>query len=249
MTLLIDIGNTCAKLAIGVAASAEHKAEIIYTERKPAKESWTSALNRLRAAYGFEDCFISCVGKDAPALLEALEKQPFKATWLTSATPCCIKNIPEGYGADRLAADLGAFLFEDPDELLVVDAGTCITYDLILNHEIVSGVISPGAQLRLRAMNDYTALLPLIELHQVDADYLQQLPLMNNTTETCMLASVVHGVRFEIEGFIRGLLSDHPNLRVFLTGGNHFEIAADLKDRCTYNSDLVLLGLLSLKQQ
>ncbi len=248
MVLLIDIGNTCAKLAIGNPATPEHEAEITYIERKPAKESWTSALRRLQHKFHFDECFISCVGKDAAAVVEALNKLPITPHWLTASTECALKNVPEGYGADRLAADIGALYLEDCEELLVIDAGTCITYDLVLNHTIASGVISPGAQLRLRAMNDYTALLPLIELYQVDEDYLKALPLMNNTTETCMLSSVVHGVRFEIEGYIRGLVQEYPNLRVFLTGGNHFEIAPDLKDRCTYSADLVLLGLLSLKK-
>lgn len=231
MKLLIDIGNTSSKL---VVARGE---EFLHMER--LAEPWEAALRRLLAAYPIEAIVVSCVGKEGPALQAALAALDLRSTWLTHATLCAISGVPEGYGADRLAADIGAYAGQRA--LLVVDAGTCITYDLIIDGHLTGGVISPGVQLRLNAMHDHTALLPLCTAQSHDV---ASTPLMAGDTEGCMLSAALHGTQFEVEGYIRALLREHPTLEVVLTGGNAFH--PDVPCTCTYDPLLVMRGLARL---
>ena len=277
MKLLIDIGNTCTKLAVGCSGKEGHKGEIVYIERKDDAESWTSLFSRLGSIYPLSACAVSCVGHYDASLPEVLRQQPYPFIWLRYDTPCMLRDTPQGYGSDRLADDLGAIAVlreqmphataEDITRhgLLVIDAGTCITYDFIQHCRVASGVISPGAQLRLRAMHDHSALLPLINLDTPDFDHLHYnlygqgdavqasrqpahhvTPLLGTNTEDCMLSAALHGIRFEIEGYIRALQRKYPRLRVCLTGGNRFEMSPDVSARCLYHPNLVLYGLLSI---
>lgn len=239
MKLLIDIGNTSSKLAVA------HGGEMVHTGR--LAEPWTDALHRLFATYDIERIGVACVGSEGPALRAALaEVGPAAphlcgpALWLSASTPCPIAGIPEGYGADRLAADIGAYTGQRT--LLVVDAGTCITYDLIVDGRLAGGVISPGVQLRLNAMHDYTAALP----HIAAAPDAPLPPLMGHDTPSCMLSAAIHGVRHEMEGYIRALHSQHPDLEVALTGGNRFDLRLPDAIAAHYHPHLVLQGLAKL---
>lgn len=225
--LLIDIGNTSAKLAVAQGD------DVLHMER--LAEPWATALERLHRDYVIDATVVSCVGREGPALREALAARGEAALWLAFDTPCAIVGVPEGYGADRLAADIGAYTGQHA--LLVIDAGTCITYDLIVDGRLTGGVISPGVQLRLNAMHDYTALLPHIEAPRGDAD----VALMAGDTEGCMLSAALHGVDFEAEGYVRALLREYPDLCVVTTGGNRLNISNDLPH--TYDPLLVLRGL------
>lgn len=247
MNLLIDLGNTSAKMAIA------DNDDIIITSH--LQTGWRETIERLTREHEIDRCVVSNVAAPHPELIDTLKAQPFDTLWLDCSTylisqgtiqacqlpPCPLRDIPEGYGADRLAADLGA-LSLDPSgrPLLVVDAGTCITYDLIgPDGRLLAGVISAGVQLRLKAMHEHTALLPLWE---ADPDT----PLMGYDTRTSMMSSAIHGTQFEIEGYVRRLLAQYPDLHVFLTGGNTLSLSDDLKERTTSDHHLLFRGLLSL---
>lgn len=235
MKLLIDIGNTSAKLAVS------DNGEFVHFER--LSESWFEAFTRLHKQFSIEEAVISSVAGPDAELDAALEDMPFPHKRIAWNTPCPfkdIKGIPEGYGADRLAADYGAFAQDAVNPILVIDAGTCITYDLFdADGTVVGGVISPGVQLRLKAMHDHTALLPLIEAEP-------EAPLYGMNTKDCLLAGAVMGAQFEIIGYIRELQHQYPNLHVFLTGGNEFDIPSDITCQVTHDRYLVLRGLDSL---
>lgn len=232
MKLLIDIGNTSSKVAV---AQGE---EVVHFER--IAEPWTDALQRLHRDFApIESIVVSCVGKNGINLQGALDALGLTALWLRHDTPCAIKDVPEGYGADRLAADIGAY--HGQRALLVIDAGTCITYDLIIDGHLTGGVISPGIRLRLGAMHDYTAALPAIDHRGYTP---AATPLMAGTTEDCMLSAAFHGTRFEIEGYIHSLRQDFPDLDVVLTGGDQFPLSSNII--YTYDPLLVLRGLLKL---
>ena len=230
MKLLIDIGNTSAKLAV-------MNDEILYYERR--HESWRDTFSRLMSRYLFSDVRLSSVAGEDSELNEVLAQLEMPVRWLTAAVPCPIKpiaNVPLGLGADRWAADIGA-IAQDPDHtLLVIDAGTCLTYDVIAHEGYMGGAISPGVQLRLNAMHEHTALLPLIEAEQ-------EAVLLGNDTRTHMLSAAVNGTRFEIEGYIRQLQGLYPDLHVFITGGNTFHFSADITCPITHDPYLVFRGL------
>lgn len=197
---------------------------------------WLQTLQRLLTEYAIDRIVVSCVGQKTE-LVEALSRLDLSATWVSHTTPCAITGIPAGYGADRLAADVGAY--NGQHALLVIDAGTCITYDLIVDGRLTGGVISPGVQLRLNAMHDYTALLPAIDARACGKD--SALALMANDTQGCMLSAALYGTQYEIEGYIRRLLEEYPDLCVVATGGNHLDISNHLS--YNYDSQLVFRGL------
>ena len=109
--------------------------------------------------------------------------------------------------------------------------------DDVLRLHILASSDSPADQaLKLRVRD---ALLPLFEAEP-------STPLMGHDTRTAMMSSAVHGTRFEVEGYIRSLLPRYPDLQVFLTGGNTFQISPDLQSRAVHDPHLLLRGLLSL---
>lgn len=231
MKLLIDIGNTAAKLAV-------MDTDIVHFERR--HEPWKDTFMRLMEMFPIDDVRISTVAGEDVELEEALAHLDIPVIRLTPSVPCPVKpvaDIPSAYGADRWAADIGA-IAQDPDHtLLIIDAGTCITYDLIsADGHLLGGAISPGVQLRLNAMHEHTALLP-----QIAAE--QEAVLIGNDTRTAMLSAAVNGARFEIEGYIRHLLCDYPDLHVFITGGNTFQFAADITCPITHDPYLLFKGL------
>ena len=248
MNLLIDIGNTSAKLAIMDGD------EFLHIEHKA--DPWQPLFKRLSDQYPISCCAISSVAGEDTELIRALQEWDIPTLLLGINAPadgkttskivnyqlsnCQIKNVPTGYGADRLAADLGAISQSAGRTLLVIDAGTCITYDLISrNGEILGGAISPGIQLRLRAMHEHTALLPLF---QAEADT----PLIGHDTKTSMMSSAIHGTSFEVEGYIRHLLTLYPDLQVYLTGGNTLQLSADFTSHVTHDPHLLFRGLQSM---
>lgn len=233
MKLLIDIGNTSAKIAIA------KNGEIVHFER--LAESWQSAFARLVQQYDIQSIRISTVAAYDSELHASIEDLNLPTIWLTDKTPCIIKDIPQGMGADRVAADIGAYSQNAGHTTLVIDAGTCITYDLISREgAIIGGIISPGVQLRLNAMHEHTALLP-----QLYAE--TQTSVMGTDTKTAMMSSAVNGTRFEIEGYIRYFQRLYPDLCVFTTGGNNFqELAEELSLKIINDPYLLLKGLEAL---
>lgn len=234
MKLLIDIGNTSAKLAV-------MDTDIVYFERR--YESWEETFSRLMTVYPIDDVRLSSVAGEDVALNAALDTLPIPVLRLTPSAPCPVKHITgvsAAYGADRWAADIGAIVQDPHHTLLIIDAGTCITYDLFsADGALLGGAISPGVQLRLNAMHEHTALLPLIEAER-------EALLLGHDTRTHMLSAAVNGARFEIEGYIRTFWQEHPDLHVFITGGNTFQFSADITCPITYDPYLVFHGLAAL---
>lgn len=233
--LLIDIGNTSAKLVIS------QDREFLHFER--LSEAWLIAFQRLHRGFSFDEIVISSVAGADDELEEAISQMHLPVKRIAWNTPCTfkeVKGIPEGYGADRIAADFGAFAQDPTSPILVIDAGTCITYDLFnAEGEIIGGVISPGVQLRLQAMYDHTALLPLIKAEG-------EAPLFGMNTKDNLLAGAMYGARFEVIGYIREIAKQYPDIHVFLTGGNDFPIPEDITCRVTHDPYLVLRGLDSI---
>jgi type III pantothenate kinase len=234
MKLLIDIGNTSAKLAV-------MDTDIVHFERR--HESWEDTFIRLMATFPITAIRLSIVaGKDLE-LQEALARLDIPVLWLTPSVLCPVKpvtGVPSTYGADRWAADIGAISQDTDHTLLIIDAGTCITYDLFsADGALLGGAISPGVQLRLNAMHEHTALLPQIEAEP-------EAQLLGHDTRTHMLSAAVNGARFEIEGYIREFVREYPDLHVFITGGNTFEFSADITCPITHDPYLVFKGLASI---
>ena len=167
---------------------------------------------------------------------------------LDATTPIPIRNgyeTPETLGPDRLAAAIGAY-YESVNRMgehrpvLVVDAGTAITYDLVTaDGQYLGGNISPGIHLRFLALHEHTAHLPLIQHLTLNT----QLSTIGTTTQTAILHGVLDGVRHEIEGFICEFSLKYPKLLVFFTGGDMENFSESIKNRTFADQFLVSKGL------
>ena len=146
-------------------------------------------------------------------------------------------DTPKTLGADRIAAAAGAnFLFPD-ENLVVIDMGTCITYDLIdKTATFQGGLISPGVKMRFNAMHSFTKRLPLVEPESNPE-------LIGKNTHAAMQSGVMNGVLAEMQGIIERYRHKSPDLRVLLCGGDAAFFESSLKPPIFAVPELVLIGL------
>jgi type III pantothenate kinase len=232
MNLIIDQGNTCTKVAIF------HKEELLYTSS--FKEFEEKEADYFFEKYAIDGTIMSSVVKTDPVLIGYLRKRIKKFILLDERTPLPIRNLyrtPCTLGKDRLAVCVGANYLLPDRNLLVIDAGTAITYDVVnVSNQYVGGNISPGMEMRKKALHTFTQKLPLIEIKE-------SVPTLGSTTDEALLAGIVNGILFEIEGYISSISAVYPELSIFLTGGdaNYFE--RKLKSSIFANRNLLLIGL------
>lgn len=152
-------------------------------------------------------------------------------------------KTPETLGYDRIAlVSAAASQFENKN-VLIIDVGTCITYDFINSDAIYKGgSISPGINMRYKALNHFTEKLPLL-----DANIPQS--LTGNSTQTSIHSGVINGVTFEIDGIIDAYKQEYQDLTVILTGGNAHFLRDRLKNSIFANPNFLLEGLNFLLEQ
>jgi type III pantothenate kinase len=241
MNLCIDIGNTRTKLAVFDKDQLVHK------------EVWDSlqldALQTLAYNQKVKKNILSSVA-NVPEEVENFLKHNFFYLQLTTETPLPIAihyKTPHSLGKDRIAAAAGAFGLFPGKNCLVIDAGTCITAD-ILNAAgaFLGGNISPGLTMRLKAMHHFTARLPLVkrdlEIEGGTQITHHQSPITNilgQSTEHAIWNGGMLGAVWELEGFIRQCKQHFKPLQVILTGGDAKIFA---------HPNLVLLGLNKILQ-
>lgn len=232
MNLIIDQGNTSIKVAVF------NKDEIVSIEKCAQLDSVRIA--EILSRFQIDAAILSSVGDRSLIDLQCLRNLVPKVLVLDSSVPLPIGNVydtPATLGADRLAVCVGANSIKRDTSLLVIDMGTCITYDFVnRDNQFVGGNIAPGLSMRLKALNHYTAALPLVE----PAD---SVPLIGTNTHDAILAGVVQGIVYEVEGHRRNLEDLYPDLSVFLTGGNAFYFERRLKSGIFAVQNLLLIGL------
>jgi type III pantothenate kinase len=229
--LIIDFGNTFVKIAVF------QEFEQIFQET--TKNLTIQKLQELEVAYGFKNVIISSVS-DVPAGIKKFFEEQFVFMELDHKTPLPIVNhykTPETLGKDRLAAVVAASCLYPETNCLVVDAGTCITFDIIDKHKnYFGGSISPGMQLRFRALNTFTSRLPLVPHRNFEG-------LTGSTTEESIQSGVLNGTVSEIDGIIDRYKLHFPDLKVLVTGGDMNFFAKKLKSNIFALPNLVLIGL------
>ena len=149
---------------------------------------------------------------------------------------------PETIGADRLAICSAVVNMFPHQHNLAIGLGTCITYNFINKFgEFLGGSISPGMLMRFKAMNDYTALLPIVKAEH-------QFPLVGYDTKTNLLSGVLYGLAKEVDGIIDLYEEKYDNLNVVLTGGDAEFFSQHLTNKINYEPNLLFKGLLAISQ-
>ncbi|MFP5437139.1 MAG: type III pantothenate kinase [Bacteroidia bacterium] len=236
MLLAVDIGNTKVKLAV-------FEKDVALLSVSVAKEMALKTVEEIFLMYPeISESVLSIVGKEEEKLFFWL-KQHTRVFAVHREIPMPFINkyaTPHTLGVDRMVLAAGATLAYPEQNRLVIDAGTCVTYDFVsAKDEYLGGAISPGLQLRYNAMHTFTAKLPLL-YPEMPENY------TGNSTETSLHAGAVFGLLYEIEGFIEAYLKQYQQLTVILTGGDADFLAKRLKNTIFANSNFLLESLNSL---
>ena len=209
--LTIDNGNTSVKVAFFIGT------ELVATNRFMRRD--VRLLDRFISTYK-PDSAIMCSTASSEAsqrVEELINGRCGRVMNLTHETPMPITlgyRTPQTLGRDRIATAVGAWSIAQGGDVLVIDAGTAITYDLVTADGcFVGGNIAPGLGLRFKSLHEHTGRLPL-----VDAD--GDTPVMGYDTHTAIRSGVLLGLLGEIWSCIATLKVSHPGLTVFLTGGD-----------------------------
>lgn len=225
--LAVDQGNTFTKVGLF------EKDRLVRSWRLP-NEDLSGEINRLSP----DCCIISSVLKGG-AGLERIDPA-IRLILLNSDTPAPVVNLyetPATLGPDRLAAVIGSRLIKPTGPNLVIDCGTCITYDILdAGDRYLGGAISPGMDLRFRSLNNFTSNLPLINFEEPDG-------LLGKNTKASILSGVIWGIVAEMEGVIARYREIFPGLSVFLSGGGAKYFDSKLRGAIFVEPDLVLYGL------
>ncbi|HEU4718330.1 MAG TPA: type III pantothenate kinase [Bacteroidia bacterium] len=229
--LILDFGNTTAKAY--VFSEGENVSSTVLPFISPAEILSFLSGKKIRAA------IIASV-TDHPATLEKELADFFPVLTLDHSTKLPVNNLYKTSGTlgyDRLAAAIGAKQLFPASPVLAVVAGTCITYNIIdAENNFTGGAISPGLHMRLRAMHEFTAHLPLAEITG-------EIPLTGTDTNSSLLSGAVHGATEEIRGMMHAYTAAFPGLKTVIAGGDGAFLAEGLKNGIFARPDLVAEGL------
>lgn len=230
--IVVDIGNTRTK--VGVFERGQLIARYYDLSTTVLQQLNLQATDRVMA---------SSVGR---GLDEVKALFPSDVSWMTFDRKLNLPltldyDTPETLGLDRIAAAIGAMVYMPSTDLLVMDAGSCLTIDLITKDQVFhGGIISPGVQMRFKAMHAFTKKLPQIDWPAVEQ---ATLSLPGLSTQQCMSSGVLKGIQFEIEGHIRYYSGLYPDLKVIMTGGDAQYFENIINTRIFTEDSLVLIGL------
>ena len=241
MNLCIDQGNSRTKVAL-MTDEGKMINHFIY------KQFSSADVERLFDLYDISDSIISSVVNIEAAVVNTLHRRSQHFVLFDHNTPVPIVNrydTPQTLGQDRLAAAVGAESLCPDENLLIIDAGSAITYDFVSDKgEYMGGNIAPGLKMRLTMLQRMTKKLPLVEVEEHEL-----IPLFGKNTRDAIAAGVIRGIAYEVKGYMRTLSEKVPHFQTFLTGGNAPYILNNVRTSRTEKRDirveknLVLIGL------
>lgn len=233
MNLIIDIGNTQTKIACIQKGVVLHKITVLDCSPSVIADFLWQHKNIQKA-------IVSSVRNRPEELLDFLQSKLQYCFFLDAELPIPISNNYQSkntLGYDRLAACVGAWALCPNYNILVVDAGTAITFDMVTAEKgYIGGCISPGIAMRFKALNTFTKKLPLLEKRN-------DFKLIGTDTNSAIIGGVENGIVFEIDGYIRKLHQQYVNLKVMVTGGDADFIVLHTTQEVEKQKDLLLLGL------
>lgn len=235
MDLIIDIGNTKTKLGLFVNSGIQTVEE--YLNEDP------NLVVKLKDLEAQRSIVSSVRGWWAELAASIHSGKP--VLYLDHTTELPVTNAyetPDTLGKDRIAGIVGAQFLHPGSNCLVIDAGTCVTYDILTAEGVyLGGNISPGLEMRARAMHQFTESLPLVR------DFGEQ-NLIGKNTHQAISSGILNGLLREINGTIDAYRQEYSDLKVILCGGEARYLVNQLKGEIFANRNLVLIGLHKILQ-
>jgi type III pantothenate kinase len=234
--LALDFGNTRDKYAVfqGQVLIEAGAAEDLRFD--------PSSLGHILTRFMPAQAVLSNTAGERQELVTWLENQ-VPLLPLQAATPLPFVHAyktPQTLGNDRIALAAGALNRSPEQPVLAIDAGTCLTLDLVDAEGVYQGgLIAPGIRMRLQAMHTFTARLPLVEWE----GQAEEAPLVGKSTRDCLLAGAVTATAAELDGLLDRYRQQYPGLVPLLTGGDGPALAASLKNRIFAVPHLLMEGL------
>lgn len=230
MRLIVDIGNTKTKVAAFQGGKIVFAQELISGIDKETQEK----IELLKPALGI----ISNVSSATNVWIETFPDVNWLELNRQMTLPIALDyETPDTLGLDRIALASAAAVLYPQKNVLAIDAGTCVTFDLVRKDgRYVGGAISPGLHMRLKAMHAFTAKLPLVQINP-------QVELVGKSTESCMQSGSLHGLAAEVDGVINRYYEQFEDLHVVLTGGDTNVLAPLIKNNIFAHPNFLLEGL------
>ena len=233
MNLCIDIGNTRSKLGL-------FKDRELLESAIANTAQLSEAVSKIMENYPDIDQIGLLATGDIPDDIQAYLESHTTVRILDHTWEVPFQNryrTPQTLGLDRIALVSAACLRYPNTNRLIIDTGTCITYDFInMQNDYLGGAISPGMHMRYKAMHEHTARLPNLYPDTPDG-------MLGDTTDNSMHSGVVNGIAMEIDGWIDHHLAEYEDLTVILTGGDIDFLSKSLKNAIFAHSNFLLEGL------
>jgi len=233
MNLIIDVGNSAVKSAVF------QNNKLLKSYVFPIEKFSENFLKIKKTYPRISFSILSSVLKET-AELEKLLVEHCELMILNDKTLLPFNNkysSPQTLGKDRIALVAAGSQQYENSNLLIIDAGTCVTFDFKNNkNEYLGGAISPGLQMRIKALNHFTAKLPLVPLEE-------NVALIGDSTRNSILSGVLNGVVAELDGIIDRYKTDYKYLTVILTGGDTQILSKRVKNGIFANPNFLLEGL------
>ena len=234
--IVIDIGNTNSKVAVFKSGV------LVFFEKSQQLDS--RRIAELLEEYGVQNAAVSSVNKEETAIRELLKAKTNYIDFSTVNNPGIVNHYatPETLGLDRWAKVIAAHQLYRGADCLLIDAGTCITYDVLTNANYYGGSISLGIQMRFQALAHFTGRLPLVAWNAE-----AEIPAGTDTV-TAIQSGVLQGILNEVEGYIATQYHKNNKVKVLITGGDALFFVKQLKANHTaaeiiHEPYLVLKGL------
>ena len=233
MILAVDVGNTRIKAAV---FEGDILFETFVFQKIALEKNIQNILEKYKKTSHLVVASVSDVAKQAFISFEKTVKIHFVSHKDAFPFNNCYET-PNTLGIDRMVLAAGATLQYPNQNRLVIDAGTCVTFDFIdENDNYLGGAISPGLRLRYEALHNFTAKLPLLTLEKPKH-------FIGKSTSESIHSGVVNGLVYEIDGFIEDFKAQYSKFIIILTGGDTEFLAKRLKNTIFANSNFLLESL------
>jgi type III pantothenate kinase len=230
LNLIVDAGNTQVKLV------CFEKDQIVDQKRFDAADF--DGIKVYLSNVQYKKSILSSVQSNKATEKLSTLIQPTIVLTKKTALPISLENYTtaETLGADRIANAVAANHLSKTNAALVIDVGTCIKYDVVDGDFYLGGGISPGLQMRFKALHDYTDLLPKLKFEE-------NVTLIGNSTKNAILSGVILGMTAEINGIAELYTEQFQSLTIFLTGGDAKRFDKALKNSIFAEENLTVKGL------